>query len=278
VEVLSPRPPSLFRLQMSFSTAIDEALHLSRSLPPTFVGYVPSTRFANMEHMTEISSGATVRILLIDDHVIVRRGIRTLLEMSSPLAQIDEASSFDEAIALVERNVYTLTMLDLDLSREKSGLDILDRLRELDRGLPAIVLSGHDDRATVMQCLERGASGFIAKSSDEESVLRTAIDVVLAGRVYLPSSALGKGGSTVPSSVALARPVSLDGLNLSPKLKEALMCLYQGMSNKAIAKKMNISPFTARDYCSDLYREFGVTGRAQLVVELARQGIAVPHG
>lgn len=225
--------------------------------------------------MNNIPPESRPAILLVDDHALVRRGIRTLLQIADPQLVIDEAGSVEEAVRLLETSDYRLSMIDLDLSGGQTGLDLLEKMHELGRGLPAIVLSGNDDRETVMRCLELGASGFITKASDDEDVFRKAIESVLEGRVYLPSSALGKGGHSTPFSLR-SRSTALEDLNLKPSLKKALVFLYQGLSNKGIAQKMNISEFTARDYCSELYREFGVAKRSQLVVELARRGIALP--
>lgn len=222
-----------------------------------------------------LAPAAKPAILLVDDHALVRRGIRTLLQLAEPAIDVDEAGSVEAALELLGSRDYTLSMIDLDLSGSRTGLDLLAAMHDSGRGLPAIVLSGHDDRETVMRCLESGASGFIPKASDDEAVLRKAIDTVLEGRVYLPSSALGKGGHTTPFSLS-GRTTALADLNIKPSLKKTLVLLYQGLSNKGIAQKMNISEFTARDYCSELYREFGVARRSQLIVELARRGIALP--
>lgn len=222
-----------------------------------------------------LATAAKPAILLVDDHALVRRGIRTLLQLAEPAIDVDEAGSVEAALELLGARDYTLSMIDLDLSGSRTGLDLLAMMHESGRGLPAIVLSGHDDRETVMRCLESGASGFIPKASDDEAVLRKAIETVLEGRVYLPSSALGKGGHTTPFSLS-GRTTALGDLDIKPSLKKTLVFLYQGLSNKGIAQKMNISEFTARDYCSELYREFGVARRSQLIVELARRGISLP--
>lgn len=222
-----------------------------------------------------LAPAAKPAILLVDDHALVRRGIRALLQLAEPAIDVDEAGSVEAALELLGARDYTLSMIDLDLSGSRTGLDLLATMHESGRGLPAIVLSGHDDRETVMRCLESGASGFIPKASDDEAVLRKAIETVLEGRVYLPSSALGKGGHTTPFSLS-GRTTALGDLDIKPSLKKTLVFLYQGLSNKGIAQKMNISEFTARDYCSELYREFGVARRSQLIVELARRGISLP--
>lgn len=217
---------------------------------------------------------AATRILIVDDHGLVRRGIKTLLQLSAPNLIVDEASTVAEAISKLESGEYDFSLVDLELGGEETGFDVIDKMHELERGLPAIVLSGTDDRETIMDCLKRGASGFITKASEDEDVFRKAIDTVLAGCVYLPPNAIGRGGHS-PSFSKRPKATQISDLNLRPKLAETLTYLYQGLSNRVIARRMNIGEFTARDYCSELYREFGVARRAELIVELARRGIAV---
>ena len=221
---------------------------------------------------------SATRILLVDDQGIVRRAIKTLLQLSDPRLIVDEAATVAQATLKLETEQYAFSLVDLDLAGGETGFDVIDKMHEMERGLPAIVLSGTDDRETIVDCLRRGASGFITKASEEEDVFRTAIDTVLSGRVYLPSNAIGRGGKT-PAFSREARVKQISELHLRPKLAETLAYVYQGLSNKAIARRMNIGEFTARDYCSELYREFGVAKRAELIVELARRGIAMsnPH-
>lgn len=225
-----------------------------------------------------MNSGIPARrkALLIDDHILVRRGVRLLMQLSSPQLDIEEAGSIPEALALLETTEVDLSFLDLDLGSQQSGLDLLAEMHRRGRGLPAIVLSAFDDRDTIMRCLDAGASGFITKASGDEEVFRAAIDAVIGGRVYLPSSALGKGGREVKTAL-FKRGTPLDDFGLKPSLQRTLMYVYQGMGNKAIAREMNISEYTARDYCSELYRFFGVARRSQLIVELARRGMALPE-
>lgn len=217
---------------------------------------------------------SVTRILLVDDQGIVRRGIKTLLQLSDPHLIIDEAATVAEATSKLETEQYAFSLVDLDLAGGESGFDVISKMHELERGLPAIVLSGSDDRDTILDCLKRGASGFITKASEDEGVFRTAIDTVLSGRIYLPSNAIGRGGHT-PAFSRPPKVTNISDLQLRPKLAETLKYVYQGLSNKAIGRRMDIAETTARDYCSELYREFGVARRAQLIVELARRGVAM---
>jgi two-component system nitrate/nitrite response regulator NarL len=213
------------------------------------------------------------RILLVDDHGLVRHGIRALLDVCAPELDVDEAGSFEEALQHLQSSEHSLSLVDLDLGSTKTGLDLLEAMHRLGRGLPAIVLSGHDNHETVMQCLDRGASGFITKAADDDGVFRQAIETVLAGQVYLPRATLSRNGPG--SSFAAFGRKTPDPASLKPSLQRTLVYLHQGLTNKVIAERMHVSEYTARDYCSELYRIFGVAKRSQLMVELARRGIVL---
>jgi DNA-binding NarL/FixJ family response regulator len=130
----------------------------------------------------------------------------------------------------------------------------------------------------VLECIKNGACGFISKGSEQgASVFREALRTILSGRVYLPNTVLGKGGHS-PRPVSNHNSVTVESLDLPPRLTETLRYLLQGLSNKAIARKMNISENTAKEYSSDLLARFHVTRRTFLIVEMARRGIEMPMG
>jgi two-component system, NarL family, nitrate/nitrite response regulator NarL len=138
-----------------------------------------------------------------------------------------------------------------------------------------VMLSGKDDRDTVMECIRAGASGFISKNSNEgDGVFRTAFETILRGQIYLPNTAMGKGGF---SPHAPRAPSSVAGLALSPRLAEALGYICQGLPNKAIARKMGLTENTVKEYSGDLLEKFGVARRTELIVEMARRGIVIPR-
>jgi len=215
------------------------------------------------------------RALLVEDQALTRQAMRTLLVQCEPMLEVDEAGDVATCINLLATGAYDLMLLDYQLGKGQSGIEVLKWVAEHDLPLHTVMLSGQDDRNTVMECIKAGASGFISKGSEEgNAVFRSALDTILRGQIYLPHTAMGRGGFS-PQSVR-ATP-SVEGLALSPRLAEALSYICQGMSNKSIAAKMGLTENTVKEYSGDLLEKFGVRRRTELIVEMARRGIVIPR-
>ncbi len=223
------------------------------------------------------------KILLLEDQFIVRCGMKALLQIAEPHAIICEASSYKEAVNLLENEDFDLAFLDHDLKEEKSGFDVLCHIREKASATIAIMLSAEDDPVFIHQCLDAGASGYIPKGVEENKmtdigpngIFRRAIDTVFQGCIFLPASILGKGGHSPMNS--LSPPVSATSLGLTPRQVEVLYYLYQGLPNKSIANNMNIAESTVRkDYVTAIFRVFGVQRRTQLLKEISQRRICIP--
>lgn len=216
-------------------------------------------------------------VLLVEDQSLVRAGMKTMLHIVEPDLLITEAGSYDEALRKLQQYKIDFVLLDIDLRSEKSGLDLLAHVREQELPVKVIMLSASDDRDTVMHCIAAGASGYIAKSSGNESVFAEALSTVLNDGVFLPASILGlprPGMATerLPSAKTLA------DFALSPRMTEVLYYLCQGLPNKGIARQMGISEGTVRKtYVSELLRHFKVTRRTELIIEVSRLGLRVPR-
>jgi DNA-binding NarL/FixJ family response regulator len=202
--------------------------------------------------------------------------MKTLILANEPLLEIDEADGFEQAKEKLSAGSYDLMFLDYNLRGNATGMDLLNWIREEEREVQTIMLSAQDDRDTVLECIKNGACGFISKGSEQGAeVFREALRTILSGRVYLPNTVLGKGGHS-PKPVATHSSPTVESLELPPRLTETLRYLLQGLSNKAIARKMNISENTAKEYSSDLLARFHVSRRTFLIVEMARRGIEMP--
>jgi len=214
-------------------------------------------------------------VLLVEDEGLTRVAMKSLILTSEPTLDIDEAASYETAIERLQSKAYDLIFLDYHIG-DRTGLDLLHWLQEHEHALHVVMLSAQDDRETVLDCIKNGAGGFISKASEEGgAVFRDALQTILTGRVYLPNSVLGKGGHT-PQSPGPSKGTPIDSLNLPPRLAQTLRFVLQGLSNKAIARKMNISENTAKEYISDLLSRFNVSRRTFLIVEMARRGIEIP--
>jgi two-component system nitrate/nitrite response regulator NarL len=215
-------------------------------------------------------------ILLLEDQALVRAGLRELIQISEPRAQIHEAATYEQAVARVEAQRFDIAFLDIDLKSGRSGLDFLRWLRARDHDTRAIMLSGRSEKEVVMECLNEGASGYILKDMDSEGLFRRALDTVFQGSIFLPANVIGRGGFT-PSPAAAPAPVAAETLGISGRSLEVLYYLCQGLPNKSIARNMGIEEGTVRkDYLPRLFRLFKVARRTELLIEVSRRGIVIP--
>lgn len=231
-----------------------------------------------------MSANSNRTILLLEDQYLVRSGMAALIQMAEPSAEIHEAGSYEQAIALLDAQPFDIAFLDYDLRSERTGIDVLNHIGERGIATLAVMVSGEDDKDVVRACLDAGACGYIPKASGETTleeaggdVFRDAIQTVLAGRLYLPASVLGRGGHS-PRPVSKTATSAEVALGLSPRQLEALYYVCQGLPNKSVANKMGIAEGTVRkDYMTAIFRAVGVARRTELIIELARRGIVVPR-
>jgi two-component system nitrate/nitrite response regulator NarL len=218
----------------------------------------------------------SLKVLLLEDEGVQRAGIRALIQMAAPRAQIHEASSYESAILAIEKVRFDIAFLDYDLRGGSTGLDVLRKLRELDIDTRAIMLSSYHDRELVLACVEAGAAGYITKEMDATNLFERALETVFMGGVFLPASALGKGGHS-PASNVTVQGNTADSLGIRGRRLEVLYYLCQGLPNKTIARKMDVSEETIRkDYNPALFRIFRVARRTELILEVSRRNIVVP--
>ncbi|MCX7087127.1 MAG: response regulator transcription factor [Methylococcales bacterium] len=219
-----------------------------------------------------------LKILLLDDHGLVRAGFKALLKESVPYAKVYEAASYVQALAVLDREDIDFAFLDFKLASatNKSGLDVLHYIRQQALATRAIMLSGgesasgHLAKELVVQCITAGAFGYIPKAMEGDSVLREAFEAVLQGRVFLPLMVFEQRVETA------VLPRHLEVLALRGKALDVLYYLCQGDVNKTIAMRMQLAEGTIRDYVSLLLKQFKVKNRTQLLIEIAHLGLVVP--
>jgi len=226
---------------------------------------------------TTVTNSSPLNILVLEDQGLVRAGMRELIKISEPSAQVFEASNFSEAVALLVDQQFQFAFLDVDLKGERSGLDVLKYLRNHESETRAIMLSAFADKDLVLACLNAGACGYIPKDMSNDGVFRNALDTVLHGGIYLPAPAMGEASDRGTSPVPLPS-ISPESFGVNGRCVEVLVYICQGMANKAIARKMNIEEGTIRkDYVPKLFRIFKVTRRTELLLEVSRQRIKLPN-
>ena len=209
----------------------------------------------------------------MDDHGIFREGTALLLKSLDPNISVAHARSARECLDSAATMAFDLVLLDLGLP-DKPGLEALSDLKHAHPDLPVVVLSGQEDRETVLDAIKRGAMGFIPKSSDDPKLLWHALKMAVSGAVTVPAS-MTVGSAAQQPMADHAPTTQVQDLGLTPRQVEVLRLLVQGLPNKSIARRLDIAETTARGYVSELLAVFRVTNRTQLVLDVAKRGLVL---
>lgn len=199
-----------------------------------------------------------IRIVLVDDHAVVRSGYRRLLCAEPDFDVVGEAASAPEANALVQQVRPDVAIVDLSL-KGSSGLEAIAGMRARQPGLRVLVLSMHDSAGHVAQALKAGAHGYLTKRSEPEELI-TGIRAVMNGTRVLSSD--------VAAAVA---PAPLDGL--TPREFDMLRLLVHGESVQAIAAQLTVSPKTVLNTLTSVRQKLGADNDFRLMHLAARLGI-----
>ena len=219
-----------------------------------------------------------MRILLADDHALVREGLVLTLSALMPDTHFIEAQSAEEVrAAMTDGAAFDLILLDLFMP----GTDNFSLLTELcheDPDLPVVVLSGSTDPTHMRKALDLGASGYIPKSSTGE-VMLSALRLVLAGGIYVPPDMLRLPAEAPREAAGKARQaMAADGqaeirLQLTGRQLDVLACLAEGKSNKQIARDLDLSENTVKIHVAAILRALNVNNRTQAAMAAREQGL-----
>jgi len=210
-----------------------------------------------------------MKVLVVDDHALVRDALRGVLEELMDDASVVEASSAHQAMQEIEKSPdLGLVLLDLGLP-DRDGFEVLAELRAGYPAVSVVVLSGRQDRVSVARALELGAIGFIPKSASRE-VMLSAFNLVFSGGMYIPPEILAERGS-VPSRASpepgeSARPGSGIDLGLTGRQVDVLALMMQGKSNKAICRALDLAEPTVKNHVTAILRTLKVTNRTEAVI------------
>lgn len=210
------------------------------------------------------------KILIAEDQALIRHALRLLVEKSGSTV-VAEASSGREVLELVGRAQPDLVLMDVSMA-VMNGIAATEALRLSHPSLPVVMLSSHEDAATVHRAIKAGARGYLLKTADAEE-LGAAIKAVTRGQVYFSAKVnayLMKWATEPPSG-------DIDPLNvLTPRQREVLQLIAEGMSNKEIAFQLGLSSSTVDTHRSELMRRLDVHDVAGLVRAALSAGLIVP--
>ena len=207
-----------------------------------------------------------VRIVLVDDHAIIRQGLRSLLERESDLQVVGEASSAGEALAIVERTRPSMVLLDMKLSpaSDNDGLDVCARLTRQYPEVSVLVLSTFVDDELVVSAIQHGARGFVVKDVDTAELVRSIRLVARNGSAF-----------DARSAAAMARSIHAPQARspLTDRELNVLRLVANGLSNRGIGAQLHLSETTVKFHVRNIMRKLDATSRAEAVYKATQGGI-----
>ncbi len=221
---------------------------------------------------------AEIRILLVDDHQVVRTGLRMLLESQPDLLIVGEASDGRQALALAAQLQPDVIVMDITLP-DMSGIEATRQIKRQFPNLAVVALTIHEDEQYFFEMLQAGASGYVPKRAASDDLI-SAIRSAYANEIYLyPSLARALvtdfvGRAQAEGGLPGPQPQPLE--SLTPREKEVLELLAAGQSNEEIADRLVISRHTVARHRENIMRKLGLHNRSELVKYAIRKGLITP--
>lgn len=206
-----------------------------------------------------------MRVFLLDDHELIRRGLAQLIEAEADLEVVGEAASIRESLTLIPASSPDVTVVDYRLS-DGEGIEVCRELRSQHPEIRFLILTAFEDEDVVMKAVMAGADGFLVKSAGGQAILE-AIRTVASGRSLLDPAATERvvarlrGGAGGRSQAP----------NLTPQQEQLLLALADGLTNREIAQRLHLAEKTVRNYVSDLLAKLGMKHRTQAALYAVRR-------
>jgi DNA-binding NarL/FixJ family response regulator len=210
----------------------------------------------------------TIRIVIADDHPVVRRGLSQFLADEEGMEIVAECADGETALVAVDRLHPDLLILDLRM-RELSGLDVLRRLKETDAAVPTILLAGNISDDEVVEAMRLGVKGIVLKEMAGALLVQSARKVA-AGGVWLEKEAVGRAMEKMLQSDEARRKVREV---LTPREVDIVRMVARGLANREVGEKLFISEGTVKTHLHTIYEKLGLKGRVQLANYAQENGL-----
>jgi DNA-binding NarL/FixJ family response regulator len=205
---------------------------------------------------------APIRVVVVDDHAVVRRGLGTLLAAFDDVQVVGEAADGDEAVRVVESSRPDVVLMDLQMP----GVDGVEATRRIvSAGLgDVLVLTSYSDSERIVAALDAGAVGYLLKDADPDDVVAGVRAVARDESPIDPRAARHLLGARTPSTTVR---------DLSPREREVLALVREGLANKQVARRLGITERTVKAHLTSIFARIGVTDRTQAALWAERQGL-----
>lgn len=208
-----------------------------------------------------------VKIMIADDHSMIREGLKNLLELDGDIKVIAEAVDGEDCLARLQEVKPDVLLLDINMPK-MNGLEVLQRLKSSRLNLKVLVLTVHNEIEYLLKAVEIGINGYILKDS-ESAELKKAIFTIVQGETYIQPSLIPALNSKMIEKSA--DEVRID--TLTRRESEVLKLLAVGMYNKEVAERLDISERTVKNHVSNIFKKLGVTDRTQAAVFAIRNNL-----
>jgi DNA-binding NarL/FixJ family response regulator len=213
------------------------------------------------------------RVLIVDDHPMVRRGLRGFLDQFDDLEVVGEASDGVAALDMAAEIRPDVVVMDLRLPR-LDGIEATRELRARQPGIEVVALTASLEEDRVMAAIEAGAAGFVLKDAEADDIA-TAIRAARAGELYLDPAVAGIVARQLRAPM-VPGPAAADAHNLTRRERDVLALVARGLPNRAIGEHLGITERTARTHVSNILAKLGLTSRTQAALFAVEQGREPP--
>lgn len=201
-----------------------------------------------------------IKVILVDDHLLVRTGIKLIIESEKSLKVIDEARTGMEAIKKTHLLKPDIVIMDINMP-DLNGLEALKKMKEMGIASKIIILTGQPNKESIISATKLGAKGYLSKSAEPSSLIKAIIDVY-KGRSYLDlkvSNLLNHKDSKDSEKLVTYQKISI----LSKREYEVLLLLARGLNNKMIGEELFISEKTVKNHITQIFKKLEVNDRVQ---------------
>ena len=198
-----------------------------------------------------------IRVLMIDDHPIVRSGIRMLLEKAGDIEVVGEAERGDDAVGLLKRLKPDVLLLDMEMPG-KTGVEVAREVEAARLPVRVLALSAHDDEEYIMNLLANGAAGYLTKEEALDTIVDAVHGVANGEEGWLSRRAAAR-------MATMTRKRQRDIIDLTDREEEVLKLVAEGWTNNRIATELTLSERTVRFHLTNIYDKLGVTSRAEAI-------------